>query len=947
MNGSPGSEDLSEILLEVLLSDFMDENLSPEQRARRVVDEKLESAGWRVQSHRSMDLSHRFVAVREFPTATGPADYVLYADRKAIGTVEAKREGATLRGVESQADRYADGFSQTAAKKGLPAWGDPLPFHYLTTGTETLFTNRLDPISRPREVFSFHQGEHLIDLAEGKSIRAGVQELPPLVTDGLRVAQIEAIEGLEISLKENRERALVEMATGGGKTIAAIANTYRLLRYGQAKRVLFLVDRRSLAKQAYDNFANWQTPDDGRKFAELYPVQRLTSNQIDPASSVVITTIQRLFSMLKGEEEFEEEREDVSAWEAGIGVGEPVEVAYNPDIPIETFDYTVIDECHRSIYGRWGQVLDYFDAFQTGLTATASRETYGYFSNNVVSEGETEPNVVSSYPYERSVLDGVNVEYLVYRIRTSVTEGGGNVEAGGWVDLRDKKTRAVSPQELDEDFAYTPAELDAAVVVPDQIRTVVKAFRDGLPEMFLGRETVPKTIVFCKDDSHAEDVLKIIREEFAKGSEFAKKITYRTEGSSEQAIQDFRTDPRFRIAVTVDQISTGTDIKPVECLLFLRKVKSRLLFEQMRGRGVRTIDSNDLQAVTPDATEKTHFVLVDAVGVTDDDTVWEVSPPLDREPTVSLAALLQQLAQGATSEALLSTIASRLIRTSKGLEPEQHEALTESLNGKTLNEVASGLVGATKPEAWEKAAEETGESEIAKARDQVVAEAIAPLLNAEAREAILAINEKQHQVIDRGTTDRLISSELLDEGEARSTIETFKEFIDEHRDEYVALAVHYSQPQRRRLGLSDVKELASAISLPPRSLTTDAIWQAYERLDDSRVNGSGPRQMVDLVSLIRFATEQDDELRPHADAVRLRYELWITEQESAGRSFTSEQRRWLDMICEQIATSLTMEKEDFDDPPFFQEGGIYKAAEIFGADLEVLVEDLNKELAIV
>jgi type I restriction enzyme R subunit len=926
----------------------MEDDLTPEQRARRVIDQKLQAAGWVVQNHKEMDLSHRFVAVREFPTAAGPADYLLYADKKAIGTIEAKKSGSTLRGVETQSDRYAEGFSATAADKGLPSWADPLPFHYLSTGDETLFTSRLDPISRPREVFSFHTGEHLIKLAEGKSLRAGVQDLPPLIEDQLRVSQIEAINGLEGSLRLNKERALVEMATGGGKTIAAIAHAYRLLNYGQAQRILFLVDRRNLGKQAYDEFANWQTPDDGRKFAELYPVQRLTTNRINPASSVVITTIQRLFSMLKGEEAFEEEREDVSAWEAGTGIDEPVEVTYNPEVPIETFDYIIIDECHRSIYGRWGQVLDYFDAFLTGLTATASRETYGYFSNNVVSDGETEPNVVSRYPYERSVIDGVNVEYLVYRIRTAVSEGGGQVEAGGWVDLRDKQTRTVKPAELDEDFAYTAEELDSAVVVPDQIRTVVQAFRDGLPEMFPGRETVPKTVIFCKDDSHAEDVLKIIREEFGKGSDFAKKITYKTEGSSEQAIQDFRTDPVFRIAITVDQISTGTDIKPVEVLLFLRKVKSRLLFEQMRGRGVRTIDPNDLQAVTPDAERKTHFVLVDAVGVTDDDTVWEISRPMDRQPSVSLAALLQQLAQGATGEALLSTIASRLIRLDKGLESEERQALTQTLGGKSVTDVAGELLASIEPESWKERAEDPeDEQQLTAAREELVFEAVGPLLNAEAREAILAINKSQHQIIDRQTTDQVISAEMISEDQAQSTIESFEEFISEHRDEYLALAIHYSQPHSRRLSLSDIKELASAISLPPRSLTTEAVWEAYKRLDDGRVKGSGPRQMVDLVSLIRFATQQDDELTPHADAVRLRFELWLTEQESAGRSFTPEQRRWLQMICEQIASSLTMEKADFDDPPFRQEGGIYKAAEVFGDEFEALVEELNEELAVV
>jgi type I restriction enzyme R subunit len=929
----------------------MNDNLTPEQRARRKIDEQLGAAEWSVQNHKEMDLSEPFVAVREFPTATGPTDYLLYAQGKAIGTVEAKKEGETLSQVETQADRYAKGFAQSARSKGLPHWGEPLSFHYISTGTETLFTNRLDPISRPREVFSFHQGQHLIDLVENGSIRTGVMNLPELNTSNLRVSQIEAIIGLEDSLRRNRSRALVEMATGGGKTIGAIAHAYRLLRYGQAKRILFLVDRRNLGKQARDAFMNWQSPDDGRKFGELYPVQRLTSNRIEPSSSVVITTIQRLYSMLKGEEDFESDREDISAWELSDEFDQQMEISYQPKIPIETFDYIVIDECHRSIYGRWGQVLDYFDAFQVGLTGTASRETYGYFSNNVVGEGRV-PNVVSEYSYERSVLDGVNVDYVVYRIKTRISESGGRVKAGEWVELRDKKTRARDPQTLDEDFDYTEADLNAAIVVPDQIRTVIRAFRDGLPELFPGRDTVPKTAVFCRDDSHAEDVVAIIREEFDKGSDFAKKITYKTEGSSDQAIQDFRTDPRFRIAVTVDQISTGTDIKPIECLLFLRKVKSRLLFEQMRGRGVRTIDPNDLRAVTPDAKEKTHFVLVDAVGITDDDTVWAVSPPLDREPSVPLENLLQRLAEGVRSEELLTTLSSRLLRLDRQLESEQREALTQALGGESLADVARSLVNATKPEAWSERAEaEYGDSpsqeQIESAGEAMTSDAITPLLKTDARQAITGINRSHHQVIDRSGQDELLSAEAMGEERARSTIETWREFVEEHHDEFLALSVHYSEPHKRRLSLSDVKELANVIKLPPRNLTTDQIWEAYERLDKSRVHGSGRRQMVDLVSLIRFTTEQDDELTPHAELVRFRYGLWLDEQQVDGRTFTPEQRRWLDMFCEQIASSMTMEKADFDDPPFSNQGGIYHAADLFGESLDPLIEELNRELAVV
>jgi type I restriction enzyme R subunit len=927
------------------------DNLQPEQLARRTIDDLLRAAGWLVQNYREMNIAAgRFVAVREFPTATGPADYLLYADRKAIGAIEAKKEGVTLRGVESQSDRYCEGFSQTSAEKEIPAWADPLPFHYISTGTETLFSSRLDPIVRPREVFAFHKGEHLIDLVGHGSIRQGVLELPPLITEGLRDAQVEAIEGLELSLRSDLPRALVVMATGGGKTIMSVAHAYRLLRYGRARRVLFLVDRRNLGIQARDEFQQWKTPDDGRKFGELYPVQLLSSNHIDPAAKVVITTIQRLYAMLRGDEEFDADNEDLSAWEAGAGFEGPVPVAYQPQLPIEAFDYVMIDECHRSIYGLWGQVLDYFDAYLVGLTATASRETYGYFSTNIVGE-ELRPNVVSEYSYERSVVDGVNVDYSVFRIRTRIGEQGGSLKAGEWVELRDKKTRARDHQELDEDFDYDESQLDSAVVVPDQIRTVVRAFRDSLPEMFPGRKTVPKTVVFCKDDGHAEDVLAIMREEFGKGADFAKKITYRTEGSSQQAIKDFRSDPRFRIAVSVDQISTGTDIRPIECLLFMRRVRSRLLFEQMRGRGVRTIDPNDLQAVTSDAKEKTHFVLVDAVGITDDDTVWATSPPLDREPSVALSTLLQRLATGVVSEALLSTVASRLQRLDRALDDAQRAAIAQTTGGRSLPTIARDLISATKEDQWNERAvsdghQEPTEAELMTARDSLVATAVEPLLSAEAREAILGIQAQTQQVIDRQSQDEVLSAVTVDDGRAREITEDWREFIETHKDEYVALAALYAQPHSRRLSLGDVKELARAISLPPHNITPERLWDAYEQLDESRVRGAGGRQLVDLVSLVRFATEQDDELVPHSALIHLRYDIWLTEQESAGRNFSAEQRAWLDMVCDHVASSLTIERDDFDGAPFRQHGGIFKASEIFGSDLEPLLEELNEQLVV-
>jgi len=557
--------------------------MKPEEKARQNIDHLLESAGWEVQDIRELNLGASLgVAIREFPLKSGPVDYLLFADRIAAGVVEAKPEGTTLSGVAEQSEKYIAGGS-----KNLPQVQEPLPFAYESTGVETFFRDLRDPDTRSRRVFAFHRPETLKEwLSQGDTLRARLRRIPPLITTGLWDCQIEAINNLEKSFAESRPRAVIQMATGCGKTYTAVSFAYRLIKLANARRTLFLVDRNNLGRQARREFEQYITPDDGRKFSELYNVQHLTSNTLDPVSRVCITTIQRLYSMLRGEPEFDDEIEEQSLFDVALREEKPREVYYNPQIPIETFDFVITDECHRSIYNLWRQVLEYFDAFIIGLTATPSKQTLGFFNQNLVME----------YSHDRAVADGVNVGYEVYRIQTEITERGSKVEAGYYVDKRDKFTRKVRWEQLDEDLEYTSKQLDRNVVAPDQIRTVIKTFKEKLfTEIFPGRTKVPKTLVFAKDDSHAEDITHIMREEFGKGNEFCKKITYKTYGEKpEDLITSFRNSYNPRIAVTVDMIATGTDIKPIECILFMRDVKSRVYFEQMKGRGTRTISATDL-----------------------------------------------------------------------------------------------------------------------------------------------------------------------------------------------------------------------------------------------------------------------------------------------------------------------------------------------------------------
>ena len=502
-------------------------------------------------------------------------------------------KATTLTGVEIQTAKYSEGVPD-----GVPAPRRPLPFLYQSTGVETRFTNLLEPDARSRPVFAFHRPETLAQWLEdelkrpGSALRAKLRHMPPLIEEGLRPAQVRAIRNLEASLARQRPRALIQMASGGGKTYTACNVSYRLIKYAGARRILFLVDRSNLGRQTLKEFQAFVTPEENRPFTELYNVQHMQSNKLDDVSKVCITTIQRLYSMLKGEEQLDPALEEESAFTMAALQAQPAAVGYNPRLPIESFDFIITDECHRSIYNLWRQVLEYFDAFLIGLTATPSKQTLGFFNQNLVME----------YNHEQAVADRVNVDFDLYRIRTLISEHGSTVNAGFQIDKRDRQTRKVRWEKLDDDLIYGASQLDRDVVAPDQIRTIIRTFKERLfTEIFPGRTEVPKTLIFAKDDSHADDIVQIVREEFGKGNDFAQKITYRTgtarlvtkekaaDGSEteevewvnsgvkpEDLLSSFRNSYNPRIAVTVDMIATGTDIRPLEIVFFMRPVRSRL-----------------------------------------------------------------------------------------------------------------------------------------------------------------------------------------------------------------------------------------------------------------------------------------------------------------------------------------------------------------------------------
>jgi type I restriction enzyme R subunit len=921
-------------------------NQNPEQIARDTIDKKLTFCGWIIQSLKQVNLHAGLgVAVREYSTDIGPADYVLFVDGKPCGVIEAKREeeGHRMAVHEGQAENYA-----AAKLKHLK--NEPLPFVYVSTGEITKFTDFTDPKPRAREFFCFHRPETLRDwLLKNKSLRKRLNDLPALKTDGLRECQIAAIKKLESSFKENRPKALIQMATGSGKTFTAITFIYRLLKYAKAKRVLFLVDTKNLGEQAEQEFMAFVPNDDNRKFTELYSVQRLKSSYIATDSQVCISTIQRLYAVLKGTE-LEEKAEEENPNERKYQPKEVPPVEYDPKMPIEFFDFIVIDECHRSIYNLWKQVLEYYDAFEIGLTATPDKRTIGYFDQNLVSE----------YSHEMAVADGVNVGYEVFIIDTKITKRGATLWKGEYIEHRERLSRKKRMELQDEDEQYTSQQLDKDVVNPNQIRTIIKTFKEHLPSIFKERFDkngifeVPKTLIFAKTDSHANDIIDIVRQEFAEENKFCQKITYNSE-DPKSTLAQFRNDYHPRIAVTVDMIATGTDVKPLECLLFMRDVKSKNYFEQMKGRGTRTIDLDNLVKVTPTATyTKDHFVIVDAIGVTK--SCKTDSRPLEKKPGVPLKDLLQAVAVGARDEELFTTLAGRLARLDKQITEKEKKQFAEKSNGKSVAQVAKDLLNAFNPDVLEDIEtkirdEKRGAPEIEiaaaiKKETEKVQNDAAKVFTGELNEYIENVRKAHEQRIDHANPDEVIHVGWDKDNKDKATelVKDFAAWMKQHKDELTALQIFYSQPFRRReLTYAMIKEVLEKLQSTKPVLAPLNVWRAYEALE--QCNGSPRNELTAIVSLIRKVSGLDKNLTAYDKTVDKNFADWVFKKQSGAIKFNEEQMLWLRMIKDYVINSFHIEKEDFDLNPFNAQGGLGKMWQLFGDKTEEIIGELNEALA--
>lgn len=877
--------------------------MKPEEQARVKIDHHLTEAGWCVTSDKSAWKSGNSVAIREwiFPNNLR-ADYLLFHKGKAIGVVEAKPATTLVEGVHHQADAYAESLAVDT-----PAWRKPLAFIYVSNGEVALFADRRDQYSSQRRVFNFHRPETLeVWCKDGEfSLANRLRKLPsvPLPSSlSLRNCQSEAVTKLEESFSNQKRRAYVHLATGAGKTFTACTFAYRLIKHAKAKRILFLVDRGNLGTQARDEFANWKIPGEDRKFTDDYVTLKLSQSSIEGNPKVVISTIQRIYSILT-RTPIDDAADELSAEDAD----KPKEVFYNDTLPPEYFDFIIVDECHRSIYKNWRGVLEYFDASIIGLTATPTTVTDKFFADNKVAE----------YSYEQSVKDGVNVGYCIYRIRTHKTEQGGVIEAHGEFPSFRKNlvTQKLEDAPITENIIYAGKELNHTVESESQVRTVLQAYKDSIytslyPDRRRDDEEyntnyIPKTLIFAQTDAHAELITRVAKEVFGRGDAFCRKVTYSVSGLDPQAlVRDFRTNPHFRIAVTVDMIATGTDVRPLEVVIFMRDVQSATYYQQMYGRGCRTIADNALHNVTPNAKSKDFFYLVDAVGVTEHSMVT-TPPQIQSGAATPLEILMEKAYKLELEDDEWESLAYRLNRVVLKCRKMGYHKELAAVQFSYKSTVSDGDLLAAEDEPF-------GLPTLINYLTQEEASAYAYCFDACHRAAILELHRRNAIWID-STADVLLDVSFSQEY-AQALTNEFRAWIEANKPNVKALQLIFEVGQKQMpLLKSDLMELIELLKRANAQFTVEPLWRNFSILNpkDCASSESNQSNPADIVQLIRYAMGLEAKLARFSGVARQRYELWLGRKKNAGVEFSDSQRVLLSKIAELIISNLAYSAADF------------------------------------
>lgn len=854
--------------------------MTPEEKARVKIDQMLEDAGWKVVDREAYSPIITAAAIREaLLLYSNEADYLLFINGKAVGVVEAKREeidpGSDC--VCEQAIKYT-----RYAPSSYQSYERPLPFIYQSNGNTTLFRDCREEDSDYECLNRIHTPKELVKILGIDDPFAG---LPSLKKKGLRDCQYEAISELEYSFRSGQNRALLVLATGAGKTYTACMSAYRFLAYTPMRRVLFLVDRNNLGKQAETEFGTFRLTETGDPFNTIYTVNRLKSNKVPTESNVVISTIQRLFSLLTGQE-----ITDVDDDDENTAIGE-VQLTGKMVLPPDFFDLIIIDECHRSIYGEWRKVLEYFSsAKMIGLTATPVPETMAFFNNNRVV----------NYTLERSIVDGVNVDCRVYRIKTEATENGGAIRKGDKLKRVTRYTGAVEEVKNEESRSYTREELNRSVVNPAQIKLVLETYRDAVyTEMFTdpqrepNMDYLPKTLIFALNENHATNIVNIAKEVFGrKDDKFVQKITY-SSGDSNELIRQFRNDKEFRIAVTCTLVATGTDVKPLEVLIFMRDVASEPLYIQMKGRGVRTIGDDQLRNVTPNAFSKDCFFLVDAVGVTESHKTVPGGGTGPQGPTITLKKLLERLTHDEVSDEYLLTLAARLPRIDRKCNDGQREEFF-NLAHASMREISANIY-----EAFERGLPVYENINEPNTERKAL---VAPLTHhPEARNYLLILAAGFMETLQPGE-DTLISKGFSQE-EAQEVTSAFEKYCEEHKDEIEALRMIYNN-DGEPLTYVILKDLENKLKMANNKFQSSRVWNSYAIVSPQSVKKYTTKEekeaLTNIIQLVRFANHQIEKLESLYPQAQQRFNLWYGQMQ---RSITDTQIAIIRQIVDYIASN--------------------------------------------
>lgn len=853
--------------------------MTPEEKARLKIDKKLEAAGWRVVSRADFVPDEAIAVTEGLLEGNDEADYLLFLMGKAVGVVEAKREETDVNTpiVIAQAEGYTHKLPSWCA-----AWQNPLPLVWLSNGRQYFFRDLRDTDQTEyTEADGFLSPKEVVKRLHIPNRYAG---LPMIQKRGLRDCQYEGIYNLEQSLKAGKERALMVLATGAGKTYLAITMAYRLLNYAQYHRVLFLVDRNNLGRQAEREFGSYRLTESGDPFNTIFGVNRLKSGKVEQGANVVISTIQRLFALLSGEPVTDNNEDDETPLDDDEGQDNAPAVVLpgNPQLPRDYFDLIIIDECHRSIYSSWRAVLDYFDsAVKVGLTATPAPQTLAYF----------EQNRVVNYTLEKSILDHVNVGYRTYRIKTEVTENGGAIREGDKTKQETVYTGKTEEVVSTDTTQYTKEELNRSIINPSQIKLILQTYKDAVyTEMFTDpqREAdfnyLPKTLIFALNDRHADNIVRIAEEVFGRehSDGFVQKITY-SAGNTDQLIKDFCNEKRFRIAVTVTLVATGIDIKPLEVVMFMRYVKSQLLYEQMKGRGVRTIGDDVLRNVTPNAFSKDLFFLVDAVGVTEGEHTIP-QPQGGQPPVPSLEKLLEMIVHGDVSDDNLWLLSQRISRINARYEDKERDKFC-ALAGISMEKLALRIAQAVLPgEGNITLPPYTDINQPNTERKTLVQELV---LHVEARRYLLELNKGYINTLQPGE-DTLISKGFTME-EAQQTVDAFEQYIQTHKDEIEALQIIYSgKPLNRKM----LEVLAETLQNANARFEPHRLWNSYALVQPDQVKHFKNEEreqrnlLTNIIQLVRFAYKQINRLDTLSATANQYFNLWCGQ---AQRSLTQEQ----------------------------------------------------------